>query len=205
MKVMLLDEILQEVLCHKGSIWIGTRIFSRSYLCESYTKRSLLRCNISFYMRKYYNRLLWTRLLYRVRRISTGRSNSYIYHYQVVLFYSHGPNLTVSACTQGRYSILVNLDANQAINTINTLRTQLGGLGPSFIQSTGALAQSATSFEHYNTAAQKTVGTSSAMSSSLSGSKFIRWAKFSNKYCCCDITKCYSSITANGRSIYTQR
>lgn len=73
----------------------------------------------------------------------------------------------MSAGTRSRYSILVDLDANQAINTINTLRTQLGGLGASFTQSNGAVTQSTMSFERYNTAAQKTIGTSSAMSSSL--------------------------------------
>jgi hypothetical protein len=58
----------------------------------------------------------------------------------------------MSSGSQGRYSILVNLDTNQAIDTINTLRTQLGGLGASFTQGNSAVTQSAMSFERYNTA-----------------------------------------------------
>ena len=73
----------------------------------------------------------------------------------------------MSSGGRGTYSIRIHLDAQQAISIMNQVRTQLGGLGASFTQANGLITQTAASFEKYNTAARQTVGTSSAMSSSL--------------------------------------
>lgn len=73
----------------------------------------------------------------------------------------------MSSGGRGSYSIHIDLDANQAISAVSQLKTQLGSLTPSFQGVTGGANQAAMSFERYNAAAQKTVGTSSALGSGL--------------------------------------
>ena len=68
---------------------------------------------------------------------------------------------------RGTYSIRIQLDAQQAISTFNQLQERINGMGPTLQTLSGAVNQSARSFEKYDTATSRIVGTSSAMSSSL--------------------------------------
>lgn len=60
--------------------------------------------------------------------------------------------------------ILIQLNAYQAISTLNQLQTRLGGLDASFKSSAGTINHSAMSFERWTQAAQKTVGAASPLS-----------------------------------------
>ena len=70
----------------------------------------------------------------------------------------------MSSGGHGTYSLLLQVNAANAISTINQVKTQLGTLSASFTQSNGAIMQSTQSFERWTQAAQKTVGAASPLS-----------------------------------------